>query len=259
MGNRSREVIVCSDPVDLSRRAARQFVDFAKQCVAERGRFTVCLSGGSTPRQMYALLAEEPFLREAPWSDIHIFWGDERVIPLDQPDNHYRMASDIFLTRVPIPQRNVHRMPVESDTAAKAADQYENLLKTFFDLAAGELPRFDLIILGMGADGHTASLFPGTPALNETTRFVAANYVPKLAADRLTLTVPVLNEARQVMFLVSGRNKADALQRVLQNSQPDLPAAAISPKNGNVFWIVDEEAASGLQSSKTAASEGSPQ
>ena len=201
-GNHSREVIICTDLEELSRQAAKTFLSLATEAVRGRGRFTVCLSGGSTPRRTYALLAEEPFRSSIPWDAVHVFWGDERVVPLDQPDNHYRMTTDILFSKVPLPAQNIHRMQVEIGSPVEAAAAYEEMLKSFFDLAPAGVPQFDLIILGMGADAHMASLFPGTSALDEK-RLVADNYVPKLKAFRLTLTLPVLNHARNIMFLVS--------------------------------------------------------
>lgn len=248
--NNFRTIAVCSDLADLSRQAAAQFVDMARRAVEEHGRFTVCLSGGSTPRGTYALLAAEPLRSQVPWSKVEIFWGDERVVPLDQPDNHHQMASDILLSMVPIPAHNIHRAWVEVGKSAQAAEQYESMLRSFFDLADDEIPRFDLILLGLGADGHMASLFPGTAALGETKCLVAANYVTKLGADRLTLTLPVLNNARQIIFLVSGVKKADALQGVLEDDcRTDLPARLLCPRDGKVLWMVDKDAASKLHSS----------
>jgi 6-phosphogluconolactonase len=247
-GSHARDVTICADLDELSREAADTFAALAIEAVQARGRFTVCLSGGSTPRQTYALLAEEPFLSTIPWDAVHIFWGDERVVPLDQPDNHYRMTTDILFSKVPIPVDNIHRMPVEMDSPVEAAAAYEALLRSFLALSPTGLPRFDLIILGMGADAHMASLFPGTPALNDK-RLVADNYVPKLNAFRLTLTLPVLNQARNVMFLVSGSSKADAFEAVQNNSmRPDLPASLLCPKEGRVYWVVDQDAASKFQS-----------
>ena len=251
MERESPSVTVCSDLNDLSREAGALFVQLANQAVEERGQFTVCLSGGSTPRQTYALLTQEPLRSQTPWSQVHIFWGDERVISPDHPDNHHQMASDILFSKVPIPPDNIHRMCVENGDSAGVAREYEILLRSFFNLAEGELPRFDLILLGMGADAHMASLFPGTSGLKERRSLVAAHYVPKLAADRLTLTVPVLNNARNVVFLVSGVNKAEALQLVLQGDDPqaDLPARLLRPMDGNVIWMVDKDAASKLNGS----------
>jgi len=253
-GNDSREVAICANLEEVSRQAARTFEALANEAVEQRGRFTVCLSGGSTPRQTYALLAEEPLRSTVPWDAVHIFWGDERVVPLDQPDNHYRMTTDILFSKVPIPAENIHRMQVEIGSPVEAAAAYEAMLKSFFDLAPGELPRFDLIILGMGADAHMASLFPGTAALNDE-RLVADNYVPKLNAFRLTLTLPVLNHARNIMFLVSGVSKADAFHAVQNHSmRTDLPASLLCPTEGRVYWVVDQDAASKLQSSMSTSS-----
>jgi 6-phosphogluconolactonase len=251
-----RELVICADLEDLSRYAAKTFASLATEAVRERGRFTVCLSGGSTPRRTYALLAEEPFHSSVPWEHVHIFWGDERVVPLDQPDNHFRMTTDILFSKVALPANNIHRMRVESGSPAQAAADYEALLKSFFALVPGELPTFDLIILGMGADAHMASLFPGTTALDESQRLVAANYVPKLQADRLTLTLPVLNHARRVMFLVSGASKAAAFEEVQSHSRRiELPASLLQPIAGKTYWVVDRDAASKFQGSMTTLSE----
>jgi len=256
MQGEPRQIIVCLDSHDLSRRAATQFVELANRSVAERGRFTVCLSGGSTPRETYSLLAGEPFCNQAPWSSIHIFWGDERFIPLHDPNNHYRLATGLFLSKVPIPPENIHRMRVDHGNPSQVAFEYETSLKSFFKLSADEFPVFDLIILGMGADGHMASLFPGTPALQEMKRVVTENYVPKLSADRLTLTLPTLNRARQIMFLVSGAQKADALKQVLEGRDDGdyLPAQLLNPNGGQIKWMIDRDAASRVQSSTLSGS-----
>ena len=242
-------LFICSNPTDLSRKAAARFVDIARETVSTQGRFTVCLSGGNTPRDTYALLASEPFRDEVPWTQVHFFWGDERCIPLDHFDNHYRMASDILISKVPISAQNVHRIRGEATDPVQAASEYEVLLRSFFGLASGDFPQFDLILLGMGADAHMASLFPGTEALGETQRLVVPNYVPKLDATRLTLTLPVLNHAHCVMFLVTGESKADAVRAVFKASddQPKLPAHFIRPEKGTVVWLIDEGAAKGLR------------
>ncbi len=240
---------VCSDLTDLSQQAASRFADVARQAVANQGQFNVCLSGGTTPRETYALLASEPLRDEVPWPRVYIFWGDERCIPLDHPDNHYRMASDILLSKVPLPAQNVHRMRGETSDPEEAASEYEALLRSFFGLTAEDVPRFDLILLGMGADGHMASLFPGTGALVETQRLVVSNYVPKLGATRLTFTVRVLSHAHRIMFLVAGDSKADAVWTVLQgdDDQPKLPAQLVRPEKGTVLWLVDKAAGSRLR------------
>lgn len=244
----SSAVKVCSDRTELSQQAATHFSEIARRAVVEQGYCAVCLSGGSTPRETYELLAREPFSSEVPWSQIHIFWGDERCVPPDQADNHHRMASELLLTKVPIPSQNIHRVPVELNDPTKAAEEYESLIRSFFGDLGKKLPSFDLILLGMGADGHMASLFPGTEGLNEIQSWVTAHYVPKLDAFRITLTLPVLNNARQVMFLVSGAAKAEALQSVLQGSADllELPARLVRPE-GTVLWLVDQSAASLLE------------
>ena len=236
---------VCSDLADLSRRAATKFVDIARKAVGKQGRFTVCLSGGSTPRGTYTLLASSPLRDQVPWRQIHIFWGDERCIPSDQPDNHYRMASDLMLSKIELPLENVHPMRGDAADLEKAAKEYEASLRSFFGLTSGTMPRFDLILLGMGADGHTASLFPGTTAVCERQCLVVVNDVPTLGASRLTMTLPVINHARQVMFLVAGASKANALLEVFQDhgNQPRLPARLVRPENGTLMWLVDEAAA----------------
>jgi len=230
---------------DLSREAATRFADLAREAVQDRGRFTVALSGGSTPRRTYSLLAEEPIRSKAPWEKIHIFWGDERCVPLERPDNHFTMTSELLLSKIPIPMANVHRMRGEVADPYEAASDYQDSLREFFRLGLKEFPRFDLIFLGMGADGHTASLFPGTPGLEERERLVTAHYVPKVGMNRLTLTYPVLNNARVVMFLAAGTEKAEALRSVLaeDSCRPTPPARLVKPLEGEVIWMVDRAAA----------------
>lgn len=233
---------------ELSQAAAELFVQRAQAAVARQGRFTVALSGGSTPRPTYERLAS-PAVRDAvPWQDTHVFWGDERFVPPDHPDSNYRMALEALLSKVPVPDENVHRMAGELPPKT-AAQVYAEVLRDVFGLSAGELPRFDLILLGLGGDGHTASLFPGTDVLHEDTKLVAAHYVEKHAAYRLTLTPPVINNAAHVVFVVAGERKADTLQRVLEGPhQPEtLPAQLARPTDGRLTWLVDEAAAGALE------------
>jgi len=224
--------------------AAEQVVTLAGAAIAARGRFAIGLSGGSTPRPLYELLASPAFASRIDWPNVHVFWGDERCVPPDHPDSNYRMARETLLDHVPLPPDNIHRLAGELDPATAAAD-YEAHLRAFFagDGEAG--PRFDLLLLGMGDDAHTASLFPGTAALGETERWVAANYVEKLDAWRLTLTPPALNAAAEIMVLVSGASKADAFHAVLSGpTDPDkYPAQVLNPNNGRLRWLVDSEAA----------------
>lgn len=245
-----KEIVVCRDLNEVSLRAGELFVQLADAAVSSQGRFTVALSGGSTPRALYELLAGDEFRSLVPWSNAHLFWGDERWVPPDHAESNYRMARQALLDRSPIPAGNVHRMPTEHEDPAGAAAEYARTLKAFFRVPAGELPRFDLILLGMGEDGHTASLFPGTAALGESQRWVMANYVEKLGTYRLTLTVPVINQAANVVFLVSGNSKAAVIRDVLEGEyQPHrLPSQLIRPFAGRLRFILDRAAAKELTS-----------
>jgi 6-phosphogluconolactonase len=226
--------------------AAAEVLSQARAAVQASGTFTLVLAGGSTPRLLYSLLADKPSFRaEMPWEKTHFFWGDERHVPPDHPDSNYRMAHEAMLSKVPVPPANVHRIRSENPDAAVAADDYEHELRQFFHLAERQLPRFDLVLLGMGTDGHTASLFPGTKALVEKKRLVSANWVEKLNTWRITLTAPVLSHAACVAFLVSGPDKAEPLRVVLRGQQqPELyPSQLIRPSNGRLIWLLDESAA----------------
>ena len=243
-----REILVVSNPDELSRRAAQEFVRQAGEAVQAKGFFTVALSGGSTPKGLYMQLASDHYREQVPWSKVYLFWGDERCVSPDHQDSNYRMARESLIDKVPIPEENIYRMPAEQGDHDCAATEYEQTIKAFFRLEAGEQPRFDLILLGMGEDGHTASLFPWTSALEETDRLVFANYIGKLGAYRLTLTVPVINHAALVLFLISGESKASVLREVLEGEfQPQrLPSQLIRPVNGRLLFIVDHIAASKL-------------
>jgi 6-phosphogluconolactonase len=238
------EVKIVPDNATLNRTAALEFHRVAEAAVGDRGRFSVALSGGNTPRGVYSLLAEEH--KELPWDKVHIFFGDERHVPPDDPDSNFRMASESLLTRVPIPEKNIHRILAEMD-AIPAAQNYEAQLREFFHLATSEWPRFDLVLLGLGDDGHTASLFPGTAALNESSRTVAANWVEKLQTFRITLTFPVLNHAADVVFLVSGESKAEIVSEVLRPGEKKYPSQGVQPENGRLLWLMDHDAARLLQ------------
>ncbi|MBM4328873.1 MAG: 6-phosphogluconolactonase [Deltaproteobacteria bacterium] len=239
------ELNIFQDLDDLSRQTATRFAGFARDAVRMEGRFTVALSGGSTPQLTYSLLAQEALRSQIPWDAIHIFWGDERCVPLERPDNHFTMTTELLLSKVPIPEGNVRRMRGEAANPHEAAPEYEGSLREFFGLGPTGIPRFDLILLGMGADGHTASLFPGSPGLEERDKLVVAHYVPKVGMNRLTLTYPVLNNARVIMFLAAGNEKAEALKSVLADDTcgPILPARLVKPVEGEVIWMVDRAAA----------------
>ncbi|QYJ16255.1 6-phosphogluconolactonase [Rubrobacter xylanophilus DSM 9941] len=233
---------VLEDPARLAAAAAREFAARAARAIRERGRFAVALAGGSTPRAAYELLARD-YADGVDWGRVHFFFGDERPVPPDHADSNHRMAREALLSRVPA--GSVHRMRGEL-APEEAARRYEEELRSFF--AGEEVPRFDLILLGLGEDGHTASLFPHTRALGETERLVVANPVERLGTVRITLTPPVINAARAVVFLVAGGGKADALREVLEGSADprQYPAKLIRPGDGEPLWLVDRAAAASL-------------
>ncbi len=236
-------------PQELFEAAAEEVVRAANQAVAQRGRFTIALSGGSTPKNLYTLLATNA-RTSLPWDRIYFFWSDERHVPPADPESNYRMAEEAMLSKIPVAASNVFRVPTENPDAAAAAEAYEQTLRKFFAVEAGQVPRFDLILLGMGPDGHTASLFPETAALREKSRLVVANWVEKLKTSRITFTLPLLNAARGVAFLVSGTDKASALHEVLEANAPgeQYPAKLVQPGEGKLIWFLDRAAASGLTS-----------
>lgn len=229
----------------MNRRAAAQFVSLARQAIAARGYFAVALSGGSTPKALYSLLATSEFASQLAWRQIHLFWGDERCVAPDHTESNFRMVKEALLDKIAIPSANVHRMAGEMAPAAAAAG-YERELKEFFMLSDKSLPRFDLVLLGLGEDGHTASLFSGSSALMETQHLVAPTYVEKLDAQRLTLTLPVINNAARISFLVSGAGKAAMVRQILGTSSAELPAARIAPVNGQLTWFISQDAAGDL-------------
>ena len=241
------EVRRLTTPQDLFQAAAEEVIRSATDAVAKRGRFTIALSGGSTPRNLYTLIAANASAT-LPWDKMFFFWGDERHVPPDSPDSNYRMAKESLLSKVPIPPANIFPVPAENPDAAQVAEVYKQTLRRFFAVAPGEFPRFDLILLGMGPDGHTASLFPETAALQEKSRLVVANWVEKLGGSRITFTLLLLNSARCVTFLVSGTDKAAALHEVLEGNAPaeKYPSRLVQPSDGKLIWFVDRAAASEL-------------
>src|SRR5580700_2298894 len=243
------EIRKLSTPQELFAVAAEEVVQAAKHAVAARGRFTIALSGGSTPKSLFNLLATNA-KNVLPWESMFFFWGDERHVPPTDAESNYRMADEAMLSKVPVPAGNIFRVPAENPDAAAAAAAYEQTIQTFFALEPGKFPRFDLILLGMGPDGHTASLFPGTTGLQEKSRLVIANWVEKFKTSRLTFTLPVLNAAACVTFLVSGTDKAPALHAVLESDAPgeQYPSKLIRPTDGKLIWLVDRAAASELAS-----------
>jgi 6-phosphogluconolactonase len=242
----TREFRVLPDADALFASGAEEFARSAREAVGARGVFRVALSGGNTPRGLYARLAKDPHWRSTvPWSQIHFFWGDERHTPPDHPDSNYRMVRETLLDQVPVPADHVHRVHAEMPDAAAAADDYERTIRRVFRLTDGQRPRFDLVLLGLGPDSHTASLFPGSAALSEQTRLVVSIWVEKFRAERITMTLPVFNNAARVVFLVSGADKAPALRAVLDGpDEPDrFPAQAIRPESGSLLFLTDRAAA----------------
>jgi 6-phosphogluconolactonase len=218
---------------------ARMAIDLQKKIaatLAHQERFTWVLSGGHTPKQLFEILAKPPYLSTIPWSRVWIFWGDERLVPPTNPESNFHMAEDALLRHVPIAPKNIFRMKGELPPAEAARD-YAQQLRTVF---GAELPAFDLIFLGMGPDGHTASLFPGTLGLEVKDRWVVENQVNVMNTTRLTLTLPVLNNAREVWFLATGAEKADVYSRVRYTPDMKYPASLVAPRHGSVRWYVDE-------------------
>lgn len=232
---------IAPDVNALARTAADTIQTIAKKAIDETGRFNIALSGGSTPKTLFELLASE-YKDQIDWSKTDVFWGDERCVPPDDPDSNYYMARETLLDSVPLPPSNIYRIKGELPPDDGAA-QYEETLHTYFH---DQLPRLDVILLGMGDDGHTASLFPGTDVLTEQTRWVAPNHVATVKQTwRITFTAPVINNAANVMFLVAGAGKAERLKQVLQGEYrpTELPSQLIKPTNGNLIWAVDQAAA----------------
>ncbi len=250
------ELVLCDSANELGRQAAGFFADAAEAAVRRAGTFFVALSGGSTPELMYLELTGSEYRNQVPWDQGEYFWSDERCVPPEHPDSNYGLAERALLLKVPIPPDRIHRMRGELEPE-RAAAEYERELRRVFRVPAPAVPHFNLLLLGLGEDGHTASLFPGSPALDETARLAAANYVKKLNAHRLTLTLPVINAALNVVFLVSGEKKAPALRQAMHGGGAPVPAERVHPNNGKLIWFVDEAAAAQLEASSAAHSAAS--
>jgi 6-phosphogluconolactonase len=238
---------IVDDAASLFHAAAEDFTNRVEFTLKSSDRFTVALSGGSTPKGLFSLLASS-YRERLPWNKIFFFWGDERHVPPDSSESNYRMANEALLSKVPIPASNIFRVRAEDPDANRAAAQYEQTLRDFFHPAAGSFPQFDLILLGLGPDGHCASLFPGTAALQEKSRLVVANWVDKFKTFRITFTVPLINQAKAVEFLVGGADKSAALYEVLEGggSTDQFPSKVIHPVKGQLMWLVDKAAAASL-------------
>lgn len=246
MASRIPEIIVCHGISDVAEKAAQTFVGIASHFLAKKDRFNIALSGGSTPEPLYRLLSSERFNSRIDWSRVNLFWGDERCVPPTDDASNYLMATRSLISRINIPFKNIHR--IKGELGDDAADEYETSLVSYFALDKGGFPHFDLILLGMGEDGHTASIFPETPAVNATGKIVTAVHVEKLESTRITLTPPTINSASNIIVLVSGEDKADTVSRVLEGDyEPDeLPLQILRRAKGNVLFFLDEAAASKL-------------
>jgi 6-phosphogluconolactonase len=244
-----REIRILADGAAVAGRAAQEFVQAAASAVRERGSFNVALAGGSTPKALYSLLANDAALRsKIPWDKIALFFGDERHVPPDHPDSNFRMATEAMISKAPLKPEQVTRIKAEYPDAEQAALEYEKALRQHFKLKDGEYPRFDLVLAGMGNEGHTLSLFPGTKALHADGRIAVRNWVGKLYTERITLTAPAASNAAQIIFMVTGADKTLALKGVLEGPfEPEqLPAQLLQPKNGKLLWLVDAAAGSML-------------
>lgn len=239
------QIVVTANADELAVEAARRFDIAARAAVRDRGVFHVALAGGSTPRRLYERLAGDADWSALPWARSQVYFGDERCVPPNHDDSNFRMAHEALLSRVPVPAESVHRMEGERPDPVEAAARYEAQVRSTIPHAPGDVPRLDLVLLGLGADGHTASLFPGTTALDEGSGLVAATWVEDLHAHRLTMTFSLLNAARAVVFMVAGGDKTGALQRVLDPPAglPLAPAARVRPHTGTLTWLLDAAAA----------------
>jgi 6-phosphogluconolactonase len=249
METASREVVILPDAAAITRRAAEEFLKSASEAVAQKGSFTVALAGGSTPRALYALLIDDSSYRsKLSWGKMHFFFGDERHVPPDSPESNFRMANEALFAKGSVQPEQITRIKGEYADTEKAALEYEQALRAYFKLKEGEYPRFDLVLLGMGDEGHTLSLFPGTRALHAGNRIVVRNWIGKLFTERITLTAPAANQANRMIFLVTRADKALALKAVLEGPyEPEqLPAQLMQPVNGKLLWLVDQAAGSML-------------
>lgn len=236
------ETMVVDSASQLAERGAEAFRDAAREAAAARGRFAVAISGGSTPRAMHRLLATDPYRSDIPWLKVSLFWVDERLVPANDPASNFGTARQDLLDRLPIPPGRVYPMTM-SDTPQSAATAYQKRLQDFFIRTESGFPVFDLVILGIGTDGHTASIFPADRSALETQSWVVAVKGGKPYVDRLTLSLPVLNHARSIVFLVAGSDKAEVVKTALTDETAGLPASRIQPAAGRLCWILDRAAA----------------
>jgi len=243
-----KTVTVCPNLEALGKAAGRFIAQLADEHVTQKGRFSIALSGGSTPRFLYDALSRPPLSGEVPWGGVILFWGDERCVPEDHPDSNFGMANTHLLSKVPIPSENIFAYPLKMTEPRAAASAYEDMIYDCFDPEEDEIPVFDLIILGLGTDGHTASLFPNTSALKEADDWVVANPVEKLGKTRLTFTYPLINQAKNILFLAAGKEKGPIIKTLLSPKRADspYPAAQVAPVRGQRYFFIDDAAAEAL-------------
>jgi 6-phosphogluconolactonase len=245
----AREIQVLDSASSIAEAGALHFVRICNSSVKANGKFSVVLSGGSTPKGMLSLLASDEYKKQVPWDKCHFFWGDERSVPPTHADSNFKMATDALLSHIPANPAQIYRMEAEKADINQAAQEYQNKIATFFNIPnSGSPPQFDLLYLGMGPDGHTASLFPGTTALGEKSRWVVPNFVPKFNTNRMTFTYPMINQAKNIIFLVAGKDKVSALKEVLQG-EPALetyPSQGINPIHGSLLWLLDADSSAEL-------------
>ncbi len=241
----SSEIFVFQDIDALSLKAAKIFVELSDMCIKQNGRFSVAISGGSTPIKLFSLISNE-YRNDINWERVHIFWADERCVPAEDKESNYGNAYKAFISKVPLPNANIHRIKGEEEPV-KEARRYEEEIINFFNMK--DTPSFDLILLGLGEDGHTASLFPGSDAVNEKKRTAVPVFINDKTVPRITLTLPVLNNAKTVIFMVSGSAKSGILAEIIENgSKRNLyPADLVSPVSGSLIWLIDKKAATGLK------------
>lgn len=243
------ELQIFKNNEELSVEVAKWMADYISETLKKQDRFTLVLSGGGTPQKLNGLLAASPYKEKIDWSRLHIFWGDERFVPYADERNNAKMAFDTLLDHVPVPASQIHRFKTENIIPEVSAGEYELILQQYFPPSVPPAPTFDLVLLGMGDDGHTLSLFPGTHVMHEENKWATSLFLKQQDMFRVTLTTPVVNRAKRIAFLVTGPSKAEALKEVIEGDyQPDTyPSQVIKPLNGEVYWFVDKAAASNLE------------
>ena len=238
----TKNIIIQESPEQVAEEVATLIEKIAIEAVKTRGKCSIALAGGTTPRVTYELLARTVADTEIPWNEIDIFIGDERDVPHDDVESNFGMIQRVLLDNVPVDWKKIHPMQADQADLDKAADEYEQTIRECLDCDENEIPVFDIVLLGLGGDGHTASLFPDTLAIEEADRLVTPNFVPVLGRNRMTLTLPLINSARNIMFVVTGEDKAHMVGRVFSKHDPDMPASRVSPKSGVLHLILDESA-----------------